>query len=58
MSQEKEEMRAFVEKTLVRCVREDKDVVACSKFIVLVLGQVYIEPISSPCRTSGPIRLR
>ncbi len=48
MSQEKEEMRAFMEMTLVRCVREDRTLVASSKFIGAILGADYIEPISYP----------
>lgn len=38
MSQEKEEMRAFMEMCLVRSVREDRTLVASSKFISSILG--------------------
>jgi dynein heavy chain len=41
-------MRAFMEMTLVRCVREDRTLVASSKFIGAILGADYIEPISYP----------
>jgi len=33
---------------LVRCVREDRTLVAASKFISAILGQEYIDPISYP----------
>ena len=48
MSQEKEEMRAFMEMVLVRSVREDRTLVAGAKFIAAILGQDYIDPISYP----------
>jgi dynein heavy chain len=37
-----------MEMTLVRCVREDRTLVAGSKFIGAILGADYIEPISYP----------
>lgn len=48
MSQEKEEMRAFMEMTLVRCVRSDRTLVASNKFIAAILGQEYVDPVSYP----------
>ena len=37
-----------MEMTLVRCVREDRTLVASSKFIGAILGPDYVEPISYP----------
>jgi dynein heavy chain len=48
MSQEKEEMRAFMEMYLVRSVREDRTLVGGARFISSVLGQEYVDPISYP----------
>jgi len=41
-------MRAFMEMTLIRSVREDRTLVAASKFIAQILGQEYVDPISYP----------
>lgn len=41
-------MRAFMEMTLIRSVREDRTLVAASRFIAQVLGQQYVDPISYP----------
>lgn len=41
-------MRAFMEMCLVRSVREDRTLVAGSKFIACTLGQEYVDPISYP----------
>lgn len=48
MSQEKEEMRAFMEMYLIRSIREDRTLVAAAKFIASILSQEYIDPISYP----------
>lgn len=37
-----------MEMTLVRSVREDRTLVAASKFIAQILGQEYVDPISYP----------
>lgn len=37
-----------MEMTLIRSVREDRTLVAASKFIAQVLGQEYVDPISYP----------
>ena len=37
-----------MEMTLVRSVREDRTLVAASKFIAQVLGQEFVDPISYP----------
>ena len=41
-------MRAFMEMTLVRCVRQDRTLVASGKFIAAIMGNEYTEPISYP----------
>jgi len=37
-----------MEMTLVRCVRQDRTLVASSKFIGSILGHEYTEPLSYP----------
>lgn len=37
-----------MEMTLVRCVRQDRTLVASNKFIGAILGNEYIDPISYP----------
>ena len=37
-----------MEMFLIRCIREDRTLVAAAKFIAQVLGQEYIDPISYP----------
>lgn len=41
-------MRAFMQMYLVRSVREDRTLVAGSRFISCILGQDYVDPISYP----------
>lgn len=48
LTSEKEEMRAFIQMVMIRCLREDRTLVASSNFIGSVLGQDYTEPISYP----------
>lgn len=62
MGQEKEEMRAFMEMCLVRSAREDRTIVASSKFIASILGVEFTNPIAYPMvdiwvesRTNVPI---